>query len=112
MPQHQGGLADCSMQVSIQLFLDGSGQLLFRNLTLLGAASKAHYDMYGPSASLLLTETVVVCRGTAAAVPPGVGPPQRSVLGIPANTTQVKLCGSDMHLATSLANADTAHTLV
>ena len=111
MPQHQGGLADCSMQVSIQLFLDGSGQLLFRNLTLLGAASKAHYDMYGPSVSLLLTDTVVICRGTVAAVPP-VGPPQGSVLGVPANTTQVKLCGSDMHLATSPANADTAHSLV
>ena len=85
--------------MSIQLFLDGSGRLLFRNLTLLGAASKAHYDVFGPSASLLLRDTVVMCRGTVAAVPPA-GAPQVSVLGVPANTTQVTLRGSGMHPAT------------
>ena len=90
MPQRPDCLDNCSLQVSIQRFPDGSGRLLFRNMTLLGAASKGHYDVYGPSASLLLVDTLVICRGTVAAVPPA-GAPQVSVLGVPANTTQVKL---------------------
>lgn len=46
------------LQVSIQTFLDGSGQLTFKNLTLLGASSRAHYEAYGPSVTLQLTNTV------------------------------------------------------
>ena len=78
------------LQVAIQVYIDGSIQISFRNLTILGASSKAHYDAYGPSASVVMVDSFVRCHTTVATVPL-VTYPATSILGVPANATEVSI---------------------
>ena len=76
------------LQVAVKRHLDGSRELSFNNLTVLGASSKAHYHMYGPSASATLVQSTIRCLQLVDYMP-SLTPPDLSVLGVPANSTAV-----------------------